>query len=208
MVFAVKENKLSVLLVKRDFEPEKGKWSLMGGFVGEGEGLDEAAQRVLYTLTGLSQVYMRQVGAFGALDRDPGERVISVAYFALLNFDEINHEAVAQHKAKWMRLDSLPELGFDHPEMIGKAREEMRRRISSEPLVFNLLPQRFTLTQVQNLVEAVNGETLDKRNFRKRLCENSCVVATDEIDKTLSRRGARLYYYQRPAPGESTNFKI
>ncbi len=208
IVFAVKDHKLSVLLVKRDFEPEKGKWSLIGGFTGEGESVDAAAQRVLQELTGLRKVYMQQVGAFGDIGRDPGERVVSVAYFALLNFDDVDHYAVEQHKAKWVELDKLPPLGFDHPRMIMQARAEMRRRISSEPLAFQLLPEMFTLTQVQTLVEAVTGETLDKRNFRKRICENACIVATDDIDKVLSRRGARLYRYLPDVYAGNRHFKI
>ena len=127
-MFAVKEGRLCMLLVKRDFEPEKGKWSLIGGFTRATESVDAAAKRVLRELTGLKNVYMQQVGAFGDIDRDPGERVVSVAYFALLNYDDVDHAAVEESGAKWVEVDEIPPLGFDHPRMIVKAREEMRRR--------------------------------------------------------------------------------
>lgn len=207
-MFAVKEGRLCMLLVKRDFEPEKGKWSLIGGFTRATESVDAAAKRVLRELTGLKNVYMQQVGAFGDIDRDPGERVVSVAYFALLNYDDVDHAAVEESGAKWVEVDEIPPLGFDHPRMIVKAREKMRRRIFSEPLVFRLLPEMFTLTQVQNLVEAVVGEPLDKRNFRKRLCDNPCIAATESFDKSLSRRGARLYRYLTPVETGNVKFKI
>ena len=123
IIFGLKEGKLSILLTRRAFEPEKGKWSLMGGFVRPDESVDAAAKRVLYELTGLHDVYMRQVGAFGSIDRDPGERVVSVAYFALLDTSRLSNDLIAEHGAVWVNLDSLPELGFDHPEMIAKGRD-------------------------------------------------------------------------------------
>lgn len=195
IIFAVDNDRLSVLLVRRDFEPEKGKWSLIGGFVGEGESVDDAAKRVLRDLTGLNSVFIRQLGAFGAVDRDPGARVVSVAYFALLNMADVDHTAVENHGAVWVDVNRLPELGFDHEEMIGQALDVMRRKILTGSFAFNLLPELFTLTQFQHLVEAVTGKQLDKRNFRKRVTENTEIQATDLIDKESSKRGARLYRY-------------
>ena len=121
IIFGLNEGELSILLLKRNFEPEKGKWSLMGGFVQENESINAAAKRVLRELTGLENVYMQQVGAFGEVERDPGERVISVAYYALVNVDEYDRNLVEKHNAKWIKLNEMPELVFDHPIMIEKA---------------------------------------------------------------------------------------
>lgn len=195
IIFGVINDRLHVLLVKRDFEPEKGKWSLIGGFVGADESVDEAARRVLRELTGIRDVFIRQLGAFGEIDRDPGARVVSVAYFALLNMREVNEEVVREHNAHWISVDALPELGFDHPAMISRALAVMRRKILTDALAFNLLPEYFTLTQLQTLVETVTGRPLDKRNFRKHVMELPGVEQTEMIDKETSRRGARLFRY-------------
>lgn len=195
IIFAICNDRLSVLLVKRDFEPEKGKWSLIGGFVNENESVDEAARRVLHELTGLGNVFIRQIGAFGEIDRDPGARVVSVAYFALLNLREVDDNVLKAHKAEWVDVNNLPGLEFDHPAMIEKALAVMRRKILTEALAFNLLPEYFTLTQLQNIVETVTGKDLDKRNFRKRITEIPGVEQTNLIDKESSKRGARMYRY-------------
>jgi len=195
IIFAVNNDRLSVLLVKRDFEPEKGKWSLIGGFVNDNESVDEAAKRVLRELTGIDNVFIRQIGAFGEIDRDPGARVVSVAYFALLNLQEVDEKVVNEYKAEWVDVNDLPQLGFDHPKMIEQALSVMRRKILTDALAFNLLPEYFTLTQLQTLVETVTGKELDKRNFRKRIAEIPGVEQTDLIDKESSRRGARMYRY-------------
>ena len=197
IIFAVTDEKLKVLLVKRDFEPEKGKWSLIGGFVGDGESVDNAAKRVLRELTGLTDVYISQLGAFGEPDRDPGARVVSVAYFALLNMADVDSGEVERHKARWVDANTLPPLGFDHPLMIRRALDVIRRKILTESLVFNLMPELFTLTQLQTMVETVTGVKLDKRNFRKRIAEIPEVEQTEMIDKLTSRRGARLYRFRQ-----------
>ena len=203
IIFAVNNDHLSVLLVKRDFEPEKGKWSLIGGFVNDNESVDEAAKRVLRELTGLDNVFIRQIGAFGEIGRDPGARVVSVAYFALLNMQAVNENVVNEFKAEWVDVNDLPPLGFDHPDMISKALSVMRRKILTESLAFNLLPEFFTLTQLQTLVETVTGRELDKRNFRKRVAEIPGVEQTDLIDKESSKRGARMYRYIQPTSNEN-----
>lgn len=194
-IFTVIDDRLKILLVKRDFEPEKGKWSLIGGFVNDNESVDQAARRVLNELTGINNAFIRQVGAFGEIHRDPGARVVSVAYFALLNYADVNQEEVRRLKGEWVDVNTLPPLGFDHPRMIEQAMDKMRRKILSDDLVFNLLPELFTLTQLQNLVEKVIGKPLDKRNFRKRITESPEIMATEYIDKENSRRGARLYKF-------------
>ncbi|MDE5631890.1 MAG: NUDIX hydrolase [Muribaculaceae bacterium] len=208
VIFGLDHGRLCLLLTKRSFEPEAGKWSLMGGFVGRDESVDDAAARVLHDLTGIADVYMHQVGTFGAVDRDPGERVISVAYSALVNIADVDSAAVAEHEAHWLPLDELPELGFDHPMMIERALAALRRKFAVEPVAFRLLPPLFTLSQLQALYETVLGEEIDKRNFRKRVAEVESVVATDCIDKTGSRRGARLYRFDNNIYEQNLRFKI
>lgn len=208
IIFGFKEGKLSLLLLKRNFEPAKGNWSLMGGFVQAGESTDDAAKRVLKELTGLDQVYMEQVGAFGEIERDPGERVISIAYYALMNIDSYDKELVEQHNAYWADIDHLPKLIFDHREMVEKARNQMKQKAGSKPIGLNLLPERFTLTHLQTLYEAIYGEALDKRNFRKRIADMAFIEQTEEIDKTSSKRGARLYRMNNDVYRKSGKFKI
>ena len=208
IIFGLVEGKLCLLLSKRLFEPEKGKWSVMGGFVQTDESVDDAARRVLRDLTGREDIYMEQVHTFGALHRDPGERVISVAYYALLGPDEYNLELLEKHNAVWIDLNALPQLGFDHPDMIRKALELLRAKCSHEPIGFNLLPAMFTLSQLQSLYETILGESLDKRNFRKRVAETDCIEKTEFIDKTGSRRGASLYRFNDRAYMSHPKFKI
>lgn len=208
IIFGLNRGRLSVLLARRGFEPEKGKWSLMGGFVRQDENLNDAAMRVLRQLTGLSDIFMEQVGAFGEINRDPGDRVISVAYYALINFDEHDRDRVMLHDARWVDLAELPELSFDHPAMIEKALSMLRRKFSTEPIGFNLLPRLFTLSQLQALYESVLGEPLDKRNFRKRVADMACIEITDQIDKTGSRRGAALYRYNEDVYRNNHKFRI
>ena len=169
IIFGFEKGQLSLLLLQRDFEPAKGQWSLMGGFVQENESADDAAKRVLYELTGLKDVYMEHIGAFGEIHRDPGERVISLAYYALVNINEYDRELVQRHNAHWVNIEELPDLIFDHNQMVEKARTAMKEKASTAPIGFNLLPELFTLTQLQSLYEAIYGETMDKRNkaYRK-----------------------------------------
>lgn len=208
IIFGFDEGELKLLLLKRNFEPAMGKWSLMGGFVQVEESVDAAAKRVLAELTGLEDVYMEQVGTFGDVNRDPGERVISVAYYALINVNEYDRELVQQHNAYWMNVNELPPLIFDHPAMIEKARELMKQKASDKPIGFNLLPELFTLTQLQNLYEAIYGEPIDKRNFRKRVAEMDFIEKTDQIDKSGSRRGAYLYKFNDKAYLRDPKFKL
>lgn len=207
VILGINQGNLSVLLTRRGFEPEMGRWSLMGGFIKPEEGVDEAAKRVLFDLTGLTDIYMQQVGTFGAIDRDPGARVISVAYCALINVDCTDELCLRNHKAVWIKLDSLPELGFDHREMVNKAIELIKIKFTFEPIAFRLLPQNFTLTGLQQLYETVHGYTIDKRNFRKRVAENPCIEKTDLIDKISSRRGAALYRFN-PALYTPATFRL
>ena len=134
IIFGFDKGELNLLLLKRNFEPAKGKWSLMGGFIQENESADDAAKRVLSELTGLENVYMEQIGAFGEVDRDPGERVISLAYYALININEYDRELVQQHNAYWVNINELPDLIFDHSEMVAKARTRIKNTAWIGPL--------------------------------------------------------------------------
>ena len=208
IIFGFDQGELKLLLLKRNFEPAMGKWSLMGGFVQDNESVDDAAKRVLKELTGLEDVFMEQVGTFGDIKRDPGERVISVAYYALVNVNEYDRSLVQQHNAYWIKIDELPPLIFDHPEMSAKARELMKHQASDNPISFNLLPELFTLTQLQNLYEAIYGEQMDKRNFRKRVAMMDFIEKTDFIDKSGSKRGAYLYKFNDKAYKKDPKFKL
>ena len=208
IIFGFDKGSLKLLLLKRNFEPAKGSWSLMGGFVQDGESVDDAAKRVLAELTGLENVYMEQVGTFGEVDRDPGERVISVAYYALININEYDRNLVQQHNAHWAEINEIPPLVFDHPQMVKQARIMLQKKASSEPIGFNLLPSLFTLFQLQSLYEAIYGEPLDKRNFRKRVADLNYIEKTDKIDKTGSIRGAALYKFNENAYRKAPKFKL
>lgn len=208
IIFGFNEGELNLLLLKRNFQPAMGEWSLMGGFVQQGESVNDAAKRVLTELTGLENVYMEQVGAFGEVERDPGERVISIAYYALININEYDRELVRQHNAYWVNINELPPLIFDHPQMVKQARELIQQKSSTEPIGFNLLPKLFTLSQLQSLYEAIYGEQIDKRNFRKRIAEMDYIEKTDKIDKTGSKRGAALYKFNEKAYRKAPKFKL
>ena len=208
IIFGFDKSQLKVLIGRRQMDPGRGEWSLYGGFVRSDESINDAANRVLFDLTGLRNLYMRQVGAFGSVDRDPGERVISIAYYALINVKDYEDELRKEHGVEWVNIDEIPELYSDHNEMIRKARKLMRQKISSEPIGFRLLPSLFTLSQLQKLYEAVHGEDLDKRNFRKRIKEMDFIEKTGLIDKTGSKRGAYLYRFNKRAYNQDPNFKL
>ena len=208
IIFGFDEGKLKVLIGKRQMDPGRGEWSLYGGFVASDESVDDAATRTLYELTGLRNLFMRQVGAFGKVDRDPGERVVSIAYYALINVKDYDDELRLQHGVKWVDINEIPQLYSDHNEMVRKARKLMQQKLAQEPVGFRLLPSLFTLTQLQNLYEAVNGAELDKRNVRKRIKEMDFIEKTELVDKTSSKRGAYLYRFNKRAYNEAPNFKI
>ncbi len=208
VIFGFCEGELHLLLCQRNFEPARGKWSLMGGFLQKCESVDDAAKRVLYELTGLQGVYMEQVGLFGDIDRDPGERVLSVAYYALIKVEEYDQELAKKHNACWINIRELPPLIFDHGEMVRMAREKMRIKASSEPIGFNLLPDFFTLGKLQRLYEVIFDGPLDKRNFRKKVADMDFIEKTERIDKACSKRGAALYRFNDKAYLEDPRFKL
>lgn len=208
IIFGFNSSQLQVLIGRRKMDPGRGEWSLYGGFVGAEENLQDAANRVILELTGMKRLYIRQVGAFGKVDRDPGERVISVAYCALINVVDYDDRLRVEHGLEWVSLSELPRLYSDHNAMIKDAIQQIRRRINTEPLSFKLLPKLFTLTQLQHVFEAVMGENIDKRNFRKRIKDIDFIEKTDLIDKVTSKRGASLYRFNKKAYEEDPSFNL
>ena len=208
IIFGFDEGQLRILVGKRQMDPGRGEWSLYGGFVNSDESIDDAANRVILSLTGLRNLYIRQVGAFGSVDRDPGERVISIAYYALINVKDYDKSLQEQHGVEWINIEEMPMLYSDHNEMVSRAIKMMRQKISCEPIGFNLLPSLFTLTQLQKLYEAVMGEVVDKRNFRKRIKDMDFIEKTELIDKESSKRGASLYRVNRRAYRDDPYFKL
>ena len=208
IIFGFDESKLKILIGKRKMDPGRGEWSLYGGFVRSDESVDDAASRTLFELTGLRNLFMRQVGAFGNVDRDPGERVVSIAYYALINVRDYDDILRRAHGLVWMDVNEIPQLYSDHNEMVLKARKMMQQKLATEPVGFRLLPSLFTLTQLQKLYEAVNGVELDKRNFRKHVKEMDFIEKTELIDKTSSKRGAYLYRFNKRVYNEDPTFKM
>ena len=208
IIFGFDEGKLKILIGRRQMDPGRGEWSLYGGFVRSDESVDDAASRTLYELTGLRNLFMRQVGAFGNVDRDPGERVVSVAYYALINVKDYDDALRRAYGLVWKDINEIPQLYSDHNEMVLKARRMMQQKLATEPVGFRLLPSLFTLTQLQKLYEAVNGVELDKRNFRKHVKEMDFIEKTELIDKTSPKRGAFLYRFNKRVYNEDPTFKM
>jgi ADP-ribose pyrophosphatase YjhB (NUDIX family) len=197
IIFGFDEEDLKILLIKRDFEPEKGKWSLMGGFLQKEETLDIAAIRVLNSLTGIQNIYMEQLYTFSKVDRDPVERTISVAYYALINIKEHKEELIEKYSAKWFSLKDVPKLIFDHNRMVEHAINRLRYRASTLPIGFELLPQKFTMRQLQKLYEAIWGKELDKRNFTNKVQALDILVKLNEKETESSKKGSYLFTFDK-----------
>ncbi|UWX55726.1 NUDIX hydrolase [Maribacter litopenaei] len=212
IIFGFDLEELKILLVKRSFEPEKGKWSLIGGFLKKEEDLDVAAIRVLHHLTGLNNIYMEQLYTYSKVDRDPADRTLSVAYYALIDIAKHDRELIEQNSAKWFPIKSTPTLIFDHNEMVERAMARLRRRALSKPIGFELLQQKFTMRQLQKLYEAILGKKLDKRNFISKFNSFDILIKLDEKDMSSSKKGAFLYKFNEEKYNrkveEGFNFKI
>jgi ADP-ribose pyrophosphatase YjhB (NUDIX family) len=193
IVFGFDGTELKILLVQRGMEPEKGKWSLMGGFVQGDESLEAAASRILFQLTGLQDVYMEQLHTFGEPIRDPIERTVSVTYFTLLELSKYKHQLSSEFHAEWFPLSKYPKLIFDHKEMIQMARTRLKYKASLHPLLFELLPDRFTIPQLQSLFEDVYQTSFDKRNFNRKIMSTGLLIKQKDKDKDNSKKGAFFY---------------
>jgi len=196
VVFGVDDGDLKVLLIQRDLEPFRNRWALPGGFVHVDETLEQAALRELREETGISRVYLEQLYTFGSLARDPRERVITVAYYALVKLtDHAVQAATDAREAAWFAVTDLPKLAFDHDEILATALARLQAKVRYEPVGFELLPQKFTLTQLQRLYEIILEHPLDKRNFRKKVLALDLLLELDEVEQDVAHRAARLYRF-------------
>lgn len=196
---------IKLLLVQRNLDPEKGKWSLMGGFMQPGESPDDAANRVLEHRTGLKNVYMDQFRVFGGPDRDPVERTLSIAYYALIDINKYEKQLNDDHHAEWFLADEMPELIFDHNEMVKLARRQLMYKAALHPILFQLLPEKFTIPQLQALYEGVYQTKFDDRNFSRKLLSTGLLIKLAEKDKQSSKKGA--FYYTLDQSHYEENFE-
>lgn len=213
VIFGIDEDDLKVMLIQRGVDPYRGMWAIPGGFVRVDESLDSAARRELEEETGIQDVFLEQLYTFGDVDRDPRERVVSVAYYALTNL--IGHMVDARtdaSNAAWFALSDLPELPFDHAAILDAALERLRGKVRYRPIGFELLPDRFTLTQLQRVYEIVLDREIDKRNFRKKILAMEILKDTGEVEKDVAHRAARLYRFDKRAYArmrkQGINFEI
>jgi 8-oxo-dGTP diphosphatase len=194
VIFGFEDNKMKVLLIRSDLEVYKGKWSLLGDFVHETEELDDAAYRVLRERTGMTDVFLEQVHTFSRVDRHPGGRVMTVAYCSLLNIR--HHELkILANELHWHSVSSLREMAFDHKEILDACYKWLQKRIQEHPLGFNLLPEKFSLRELQNLYEAILNVELDRRNFRKKFFSMDFLVDTGEFETDVKHRPGKLYQF-------------
>lgn len=213
VVFGLDESDLKVLLIQRDLEPFIGRWALPGGFVRENETLEEAALRELQEETGLSKVYLEQLYTFGRPDRDPRERIVTVAYYALVRLlDHRVQAATDARNAAWFEVGDLPKLAFDHDEILDVALKRLQGKVRYQPIGFELLPPKFSLTQLQRMYEIILERPLDKRNFRKKVLSLDILEELDEVEQDVAHRAARLYRFDerkyRQKVKEGFNFEV
>lgn len=194
VIFGFDNDELKVLLIKSDLNEFKGMWSLLGDIVHPDEELDQAAYRVLKTRTGLDKVYMEQVQTFGGVHRHPAGRVITVAYYSLVN---IEHNVLKKHshELQWHTLKDVQEMAFDHKEILQCCYERLKHKVIEQPVGFNLLPKKFSLRELQNLYEAILDVKLDRRNFRKKFLSMDLLIDLNEEEDDVPHRPARLYEF-------------
>ncbi|MGJ5640680.1 NUDIX hydrolase [Formosa sp. S-31] len=212
IIFGFDGEDLKILLIKRNFEPERGKWSLIGGFLKREETLHDAASRILNYLTGLDHIYMEQFYSFSEVNRDPGERTVSVSYYALINIEDHNEQLNKEFSAEWFSVSEMPNLIFDHNQMVDMAIKRLRYRASTKPIGFELLPEKFTMKQLQKLYESILNTKLDKRNFISKINGLDILIRLDEKETESSKRGSYLHTFDKEKYSKKTNegfvFKI
>jgi 8-oxo-dGTP diphosphatase len=197
VVFGLDDRDLKVLFIRRGIPPFADRWALPGGFVRLEESLEEAARRELREETGIEQVFLEQLYTFGEVTRDPRDRVVTVAYYALINLSEHNIQAATDAKdVAWFPVASPPQLAFDHDRILATALTRLKGKVRYEPIGFELLPQKFTLFQLQKLYETILEQPLDKRNFRKKILGMELLVELDELQSDVPHRAARLYQFE------------
>lgn len=196
VILTYDDNQLKLLLYPRNIEPQLGNWSLMGGFVDGNETLEDAARRVLKQTVGLNNIFLEQVQGFSAPNREPNDRVISIAFYAMIANNSYNRQLVDEHKGKWWPLAELPNLIFDHKEMVDRALIKLQHKASHELIGKNMLPEYFTLTQLNNLYNAIFQRTFDAGNFRKKIATLGILQRTQQKDNSTSKKGAYIYKYR------------
>lgn len=194
VIFGFDENELKVLLIRSDLEYFSGKWSLLGDIVTATEDLDFAANRVLQQRTGMDDIFLEQVKAFGNPERHPGGRVVTIAYCSLLNIQ--HHQLkILDNELHWHSVNQLCDMAFDHKEIIDECYSWLQKRIQEHPLAFNLLPDKFSLRELQTLYEAILGVTLDRRNFRKKFFSMDFLIDIGEYEQDVPHRPGKLYKF-------------
>ncbi len=197
VIFGFDSEQLKLLLFKRKVEPLKGAWSLIGAFVNEDLSLSDAAKEIVFDLTGLDNIFLEELQTYSKVDRDPGERVISVAHYSLIRINDFDIDSVEKFDARWFNIDEVPELIIDHKEMVEDATLKIRKKARFEPIVFELLPEKFTIPQLQILYECIYQKKLDDRNFRKKILSFNILTKTEEKDRSGSKKGAFLYKFNK-----------
>ncbi|MHB1922270.1 MAG: NUDIX hydrolase [Chitinophagaceae bacterium] len=202
VIFGFDENELKVLLIKSDLDQYKGKWSLLGDIVGTEEDLDGAAYRVLKERTGLDNVYLEQVQTFGRLERHPAGRVVTIAYYSLINIQHFRLKNL-DNELHWHTVTKVKQMAFDHKEILDACYQRLQEKVKEHPVGFNLLPKKFSLRELQNLYEAILDVKLDRRNFRKKIMSLGLLKDLDEMENDVPHRPAKLYKFN----GESRDKK-
>ena len=197
IIFGFDGRKLKLLLFKRKIDPLAGRWSLIGTFVNDDLTVGQAAKKLLFDGIGLQDVYLEQLKCYSNINRDPGDRVISVAHFSLIRINDLTEEVTEEHDAHWFDIDELPDLILDHYRMVQDALIRLKKRVRHQPLGVDLLPKYFTIPQLQALYESVCGKSLDSRNFRKKIFSFDMLIKTDKKDKSTSKKGAYLYKFNK-----------
>ncbi|MGC4035300.1 MAG: NUDIX domain-containing protein [Chitinophagaceae bacterium] len=197
VIFGYDQKELKILLIKSDFAEFSGLWSLLGDLVRPNEDLEAASYRILKERTGLDDVYLEQVYAFGSVNRHPSGRVITVAYYSLV---DINHHQLklTNNELHWHKLDDIRHLAFDHKIILNTCVERIREQVMEKPIIFNLLPEKFSLRELQQLYQAILGINLDRRNFRKRISLKDWLVDLDEMESDVPHRPGKLYKAKSP----------
>jgi ADP-ribose pyrophosphatase YjhB (NUDIX family) len=197
IIFGFDSEQIKLLLFKRKVEPLKGAWSLIGSFVKNDLTLKDAAKQVLFESTGISTIFLEELRTYSKVDRDPGERVLSVAYYSLIRINDFDKESVEKFDAHWFNLNEIPELIMDHGTMVDDAINKLRTKARYQPIGFNLLPEKFTIPKLQLLYECIYQKKLDNRNFRKKVLSFDILTKTLEKDKSSSKKGAFLYKFNK-----------
>lgn len=197
IIFGFDSKKLKLLLFKRKVEPSRGLWSLIGAFIKDDQSVDDGAKQILHETTGLKDIYLEQLKTYGNVHRDIAGRVISIVYYSLISVNEFELESVEKYDAHWFDLNEIPELIFDHGQMVQDAIEQLRIKAKHQPIGFNLLPKYFTIPELQILYESIYQRPLDSRNFRKKILSLDVLTKTNKKDKSGSKKGAFLYSFNK-----------